>query len=496
MSGVPFDLLLWVDALATATGQPLSLDAADASGEEIIANGVTLARLSSQDTEPARLAEIARILSRLAEDHVVRRDLVSQMARLWKEQNFLTSVATSLTAQATPEEIAQKLLPRVLRLLGVTRASILLARADDRLFVAAGHGLAATSPVGSLVPRGGVAERVFTTGEPALVEDTDRLPPNDPLGASLHREARSKSFLSVPIVASGVPVGVINVTDRVGARPFSAEDQKLVVALAAQLGIALANVRLLAEARRAEAWKRELDLAATIQKMFLPRGPFATPGYEVFGRCEPAAMVGGDSYEATPRKGGGLWAAIFDVSGHGISAALLMASARAALKALLSRDPTPGEAAQALNELVASDTGETGMFLTATLVRIDAGGTTRLTSLGHPPTLVRRSDGRLDSFEAGGAPAGVSAEETYPEEKTCLHPGDTLLLYTDGLLEADGGSGPFGEAGIARGLARHAAPEELTSTLFSAVYDHLAGRAVKDDVTVLAVHRSREAARG
>lgn len=496
MKSVPGELPLWVDALRTATGLPLALAGPEGPGADIVANGVVLARLSSEALPSARLAEIARILSRLAEDHVVRRDLVAQMARLWKEQNFLTSVATSLTAEATPEEIAQRLLPRVLRLLGVTRASILLARPDGGLVVAAGHGLAPTSPVGSLVPPGGVADRVFKTGEPALVEDTDRLAPDDPIGASLHREARSKSFLSVPIVASGVAVGVINVTDRVGDRPFSAEDQKLVMALAAQLGIALANVRLLAEARRAEAWKRELDLAATIQKMSLPRGPFATPGYEVFGRCEPAALVGGDSYEAAPRKGGGLWAAILDVSGHGISAALLMASARSALKALLSRDPSPGEAARALNQLVASDTGETGMFLTATLVRIDADGTTRLTSLGHPPTLVRRKGGRLESFDSGGAPAGVSTEEDYPEEMTRLLPGDTLLLYTDGLLEADGGAGAFGEKGIATRLASDAAPEELTRGLFSAVYDHLAGRAVKDDVTVLAVRRTAEEENG
>lgn len=482
----------WLGSLRRATGMPLVVTRG--AGAKISANGETIAVLdlaaAASPEEEARIEEAARILTRLSEDKIARRDLVTQMARLWKEQNFLTSVATALTAQATPEETADRLLGRIIRLLGVRRASILLARPDGRLIVAAAEGLAAILPAGSVVPEGGVANRVFQTGEPILVEDLSRVDPAE-LGGKLHGETDSNSFLSVPILSNGVPVGVINVTDRTAGKPFHAEDKKLVGALAAQLGIAFANVKLLEEARRAEALQRELDLAARIQRSLFPRGPYAIAGFDIFGRCEPAAWVGGDSFEIAPRPGGGLWAAVLDVSGHGISAALLMASTRAALKALIGSDDRPSEVAAALNALVQSEAGDTGMFLTGALARVDADGSARFCSLGHPPALVRRSGGSLQRFGEGGPPAGVVEGVAYAEDVTRLLPGDALLLFTDGLTEADGGSGEFGDAGVAASFQREPerGAEQAAQDLFRAVYDHLRGQTVRDDVTVLVVCR-------
>jgi hypothetical protein len=123
-------------------------------GQPISATLVSAPRVASE-----RLAETAGLVSRLVEDRVVRRDLVAQMARLWKEQNFLTTVATALTAQSTPEETAQRLLPRITKLLAVQRASIVLARADRKLVVAAANG--GTSQPGMVLPEGGIAEKVF-----------------------------------------------------------------------------------------------------------------------------------------------------------------------------------------------------------------------------------------------------------------------------------------------------------------------------------------------
>ena len=491
ISSADFDA--WLASLGRLCGQSLEARGPRSPGPRVVCNGEELASLSGELPAPV-LEEAAALLSLLAEDRHAQRDLVVQTARLWKELNFLTSVARALTVHATEEETARKLLGRIVRLLGVTRASILIAREDGRLVVVAAEGLAHNVPVGTVVPEGGVAERVFRSGETVLIEDVDRIEGEGDLPGMLHRDARTRSFLSVPILSGGVPIGVINVTDRIGARPFSSEDKKLIAAIASQAGIAFANVRLLAEARRHESMRKELELAARIQRSLLPSGGIVVPGWDVAGSCEPAAWVGGDSFQILARPGGGLWASVADVSGHGISAALLMASARAALRALVVADLSPAEAARSMNDLMVTDVGDTGMYLTAVLVRAEADGRVVLCSLGHPPALLRRRDGSVLPLSLGGAPAGILDVETYAEDEVVLEPGEKLLLYSDGVTEAEGVSGPFGEERLARWLASREEGEASAATasaLVSLLKEHQGGVPPRDDVTVVVINRAK-----
>jgi serine phosphatase RsbU (regulator of sigma subunit) len=493
------DLSGWVEALGSLSGLPLEMSPPGGDGEPVVVNGEEVARLalSSPGTGDAarRLGEAAALASLLAQNRHARQDLVAQTARLWKELNFLTGVATVMTVQASREETARRLLGRIARLFGVSRASILLAQADGRLFVTAAVGTGPSAPVGSAVPEGGVADRVFRTGEPILVDDTERIEEVDDLSHRLHGEARTRAFLSVPILSGGAPIGVINATDRHGGRPFRAEDKKLMVAIAAQAGIAFDNVRLIEEVRHAEAMKRELDIASTIQRSLLPRGPFLVPGFGIAGSCEPAAWVGGDFFQVVERGAMGLWAAVCDVSGHGMSAALLMASTNAALRALISADHLPAEAARSLNELMEADAGDSGLYLTAALLRVDGDGSAILCSLGHPPVLVRSRDGAIAAYGAGGAPAGFIGSESYGEDRFRLLPGDRLLLFTDGVTEAEGPGGPFGEERLTGWLANRPPAEtadETAEELRGELARHLEGQRAADDVTFLVVHRLEE----
>lgn len=489
----PAEFEEWLAMARRLSGLAIEALPPDGKGPLVVANGEELATLALPGAAcpPGVLEETAGLLTILAEDRLARRDLVVQTARLWKELNFLTSVARALTAQATEEETARKLLGRIVRLLGVTRASILIARPDRRLVVVAAEGLARNVPVGTVVPEGGVADRVFRTGETMLVEDTERTSRDDKVVSGiLHRDARTRSFLSVPILSAGDPIGVINVTDRIGAQPFRAEDKKLIAAIASQAGIAFANVRLLAEARRHEAVKKELELASRIQRSLVPQGDVSVPGWDVVGMCEPAAWIGGDSFQVVPRADGGLWASVADVSGHGISAALLMASARAALRALVSADVTPSEAARSLNDLMVADAGQTGMYLTAILVRVDRSGRAKLCTLGHPPSFLSRLDGTVVPLSLGGAPAGIVDAETYAEDEVEMQPGERLLLYSDGVTEAEGKDGPFGEERLAAWFRSRPPAEgaaETVGALAAELVRYRGGEAARDDVTAVVI---------
>lgn len=484
----------WVASLSALSGLPLAAGPVECPGLPVVANGEPIASLSGGAADDPRLPVAAALLSSLCESHVARRDLVAQAARLWKELNFLTGVATALTPDATPEETAGRLLSRIVRLLGVSRASILLAREDGRLTVAAARGVALDLAPGALVPPGGIAERVLRSGDPILVEDVDALEDGDVVPL-LHREARTRSFLSVPILSNGVPVGVINMTDRAGDRPFGADDLRLISALASQAGIAFANIRILADVRRSEAIRRDLAVAARIQRSLVAQPPVVLPGLSAFGICEPAARVGGDSFQVWPRRDGGIWAAVCDVSGQGLPAALLLVSAHAALRGMAAADLTPAEAARSLHQTVLDEAGDTGRYLTAALLRIDGGGRARLASLGNPPVLLRRAGGAIEELSRGGAPAGFPQAGTWEEDELTLLPGDRLLLYTDGLAEAEGPGGPFGEDGLREALAarpEREPPESTVRALLEALRGHLAGREAPDDVTLLVVARPEE----
>jgi sigma-B regulation protein RsbU (phosphoserine phosphatase) len=133
------------------------------------------------------------------------------------------------------------------------------------------------------------------------------------------------------------------------------------------------------------------------------------------------------------------------------------------------------------------------MFLTAALLKLEKNGEARLASLGHPAALLLRRRGGIESITSGGAAAGLVAGETYDDVVFLLWPGDRLLLYTDGFVEAEGPSGELGEEALKRLFTETPegeSPTETTRRLLSALREHLAGQATGDDVTIVVVERT------
>jgi PAS domain S-box-containing protein len=187
---------------------------------------------------------------------------------------------------------------------------------------------------------------------------------------------------------------------------------------------------------RQHALEGELARGAQLQADLLPRGTPVFAGFDFAARCVPARAVGGDFFDWHQATPGVLTLTLGDVMGKGLPAALLMATVRAALEAVDRRSP-PARALEALAAATARDLEKAGAFVTLFHARADA--TTRrveYADAGHGLVFVRRAGGAVEGLPARGLPLGVLPGQRYPAGELTMAPGDALVIYSDGLLDA------------------------------------------------------------
>jgi PAS domain-containing protein len=195
------------------------------------------------------------------------------------------------------------------------------------------------------------------------------------------------------------------------------------------------EVARLKEERRRQL-EEELARAARVQADLLPRDVPALPGFELAARCLPAREVGGDFFDWHEPAPGLLTLTLGDVMGKGMPAALLMATVRAALEAVARQSP-PAGAVHAVAGAVERDLERSGSFVTLFHARADV-ATRRIefVDAGHGHVFVRRVDGRAEGLQPRGLPLGVLPEQAYQQGTVTLAPGDALVVYSDGLVDA------------------------------------------------------------
>lgn len=267
-------------------------------------------------------------------------------------------------------------------------------------------------------------------------------------------------------------------------KPFRPHDIEMRLIAAAR--VTAVHRRLRARTKQIED---EVRTAAGVQQGLLPTTPPAIPGITLGGLSVPAVEVGGDYYDFLPTPSGAVILVIADVTGHSISAALLMAMARTVLREQAARGLAPHDALEAINAAMYGDLVNAGLFITMFYAMYDPPtGALTFANGGHNPPLLRRVDGTLEYLDADGAPVGLLAEVGFQLGCTQLAAGDLLMLYTDGIVEAGIElDDPFGDDRLAEvvGAAANASPAELAVQIHDAVIAHAGfDSAHRDDITV------------
>ncbi len=239
--------------------------------------------------------------------------------------------------------------------------------------------------------------------------------------------------------------------------------------------------------RRQEAMQRELEIARDVQRELLPRSFPVLRGLELSGACHPAVGVGGDYYDFLVFSEDQVGLVIADVSGKGIPAALLMAGLQASVRSLTVPSASPGEINRRLNRMLCRSTSSS-RYATFFLGMYDpARRILTYSNAGHYPPIILGSDG-VTRLQADGIPLGLFPDADYGEGRRQMHPGDLLVLYTDGIIEApDAADREFGEARLLEVLTKHRDREldEIVFLVLNEIARWTGGARAHDDATLV-----------
>jgi phosphoserine phosphatase RsbU/P len=241
---------------------------------------------------------------------------------------------------------------------------------------------------------------------------------------------------------------------------------------------------------------RELAVARRIQESLMPRAFPALPGFRIAARYRAARAIGGDMYDvypSRPDREGQVGLAVADVTGKGVTAALLMAFCRAVMRSAAWNSSGPSDTLARVNRVLTRDV-RSGLFVTAIVVELDAvSGEVRWASAGHEPPLLVRPDGTVSGLRVGGVMLGLMDDASFQEHRRRLLPGETLLLLTDGVTDATDQRGRrLGSSRLRRTLRDQSDsdPEELLGAIVTAVDAFALGVDQADDLTLVALRRT------
>lgn len=377
----------------------------------------------------------------------------------------LAHISGKLSAAAELPALLHTAAFQIRRLLGCS-VVIFTRPGSDAVYVASAHiGVPREDLLRVRYERGDSLLARLEIGE--VVEDGP-MPPSATAVVPLRRRAELIGFISL------------------GPSPYSDEyggpELDMLAVLADQVALHIEDFRL-----RDQDW--ELLRVREVQERLLPKLSTAIRGYDIAHAWRPQRSVSGDYFDVIEFGAAKFAVCIGDVIGKGMPAALLMSNVQAAVKAVASPDMPPAEVCSRVNRVLSGNLAE-GNFVTLFYSTIDnATGELTYTNAGHVPPVLVRKDGTLSRLSSGGALLGVFKNWSFQEDRIQLHPGDRLVMFTDGISELkDSSEEEFGEDRVETLIAEHreCRATELKDRMLAAASDFSNGT-FQDDVTIVVV---------
>ncbi len=298
-----------------------------------------------------------------------------------------------------------------------------------------------------------------------------------------------RSILCVPILVRGRFIGLVYVDNRLHEGLFNEGHRDLLAAFASQAGIAIDNARLYQVAVEKGRMEKELQMAKEIQRGWLPQNLPTIPGYDLAADWRSAREVAGDFYDCFELDNGAWGVVIADVSDKGAPAALFMAVSRSLIRSAAMTQGEPVAALRQTNLSILKDT-ESGMFVTVYYALLHPGGRVIGVNAGHNRPLLVRKDGSHKFLPRGGRPLGWFEDLPVEPVEIQLQPGDALVLYTDGLTEAENIHGEaYGDERLAEVVRQHAgqSADAILQAINASVLDFMGDAPPFDDTTLFVV---------
>lgn len=492
----------WWPSLEGGLGRAITTPQGDAWLEPVPAHSGLWLQLGPDDGDPAaraaRAGAAAALMGQVLAHEREMAMVVTELTARYEEINLLYTISDILGRTIKLEEAAQTIIREVSDVVGARRASLMVHDVEkDELRVVAARGLqrAWLAPVAVQNPDS-IAARVFREQRSLF---NDPRADGSPVTSDAERGYKGDSYLSVPILyappgGTARPIGVINLTDRLGEDTFTSGHKKLIYAIANQVGAAIENARLAESERQRERLRTELDLARELQLALMPSPAVLARTGDIGARSQSAEFVGGDFYDLIGLPRDAIGVMIGDVSGHGLRAAMVMAHAVSAAGVLAVSTPAPEDALQRLVEIVGEELHRAEMHLSLFYGIVDRKrGELRYANAGHPHAFLVPGDGSEPRrLRATAPPLGLGGERVVLGAATPWTRGrDLLCLFTDGLNESLGPDGSrYGEQrllGVVQANIAEPAPR-----IVEAVFEDLASfapGAMEDDRTLLVLRR-------
>jgi sigma-B regulation protein RsbU (phosphoserine phosphatase) len=426
-----------------------------------------------------------------------------------RKLNLLLEATTLLHSQVPLDEALALMIDHAVSVTDADRGMLLEADATGALKVRLARRTGGLRlPPESLAPSHTAIQLALRQRSPVVTEDIERADMDLQSAQSIIAQ-RLRAVVVIPLFAvhrsstddsSGTPafahsLGVLYLDSRRPAA-FSKLDRQILDALAADAASTLDNARLVVRERERQRMEQEIDIARGIQQALLPRDFRDYPHLAVAGCNFPCLSVGGDYFDVFPLDNKRTAFLIADVSGKGLGAALLTTMLQGALSGMtLGTDPS-----RVLNHVnrFLCDHSEVGRYATMFFGVLDEQGNLDFINAGHPSPFLIRQGVAQEPFSEGSYPVGLVPEAEYTALKIKLEPGDTLVLFSDGVTEAmDPDEQMFGVPRLRELLTgRTECPlDQLEKCILEAVENFARGASQADDLTLLIVRYRAAGAR-